>query len=153
MEKYKLVYKNKIGEINILITNTIKENETTCALNDKEKVIAHVWINDSIVLKDITKQGIFGGFNSKLFITKKQLDFIKSIPSNYTYDKFKIDSLENEIKDLKNQIKDLKEDNLKINIVSNVIIKDKNNEKIFYIGSSSIVNLDKKSNTLNIITH
>jgi hypothetical protein len=59
MKKYELIYKNQFGRYNILITRGYSKKSITKA-KDRELYTAHIWINDNIVVKDHSKEQIFG---------------------------------------------------------------------------------------------
>ncbi len=59
MRKYELIYKNQFGRYNILITRGIGKKSIT-EVKDRELYNSQIWINDNIVVKDHSKEQIFG---------------------------------------------------------------------------------------------
>ncbi len=59
MRKYELIYKNQFGRYNILITRRIGKKSIT-EVKDRELYNSQIWINDNIVVKDHSKEQIFG---------------------------------------------------------------------------------------------
>mgnify|MGYP001337554687 FL=1 len=59
MRKYELIYKNQFGRYNILITRGFGKKSIT-EVKDVELYDSQIWINDNIVVKDHSKEQIFG---------------------------------------------------------------------------------------------
>ncbi len=59
MRKYELIYKNQLGRYNILITRGFGKKSIT-EVKDRELYNSQIWINDNIVVKDHSKEQIFG---------------------------------------------------------------------------------------------
>ena len=59
MRKYELIYKNQFGRYNILITRGFGKKSIT-EVEDRELYHSQIWINDNIVVKDHSKEQIFG---------------------------------------------------------------------------------------------
>jgi hypothetical protein len=60
MRKYEVIYKNQFGRYNILITRGFGKKSIAEVKDSWELYDSHIWINDNIVVKDHSKEQIFG---------------------------------------------------------------------------------------------